>query len=168
MCEELKSPTATRAHTPESSRPSTPVASEAPPSIHKTQTDSILSKKKRHLPHFNLRSTIFHHPHSSENVVGVFESQRYLDLEARLTHPESEKLTQNALLLLLESCKPLAEACTDGLQFLSDWYASVNESRFSTLAGRKKRRKYEESVAASETAAKDLNVALQKFRTDER
>ena len=143
--------------------------SEQEPSLH--TADPILSsrEKKRHyhFPHFHFGSPTFPE-HGQENVVGVFESQKYLDLEARLMDPDAERLTTAALHLLVESCAPLANACTDGVQFLVGWYQSVNDSRFASIFSRKKRRTWEESVQESEGAAETLSQAIRAFRTNER
>jgi hypothetical protein len=61
-------------------------------------------------------------------MIGVVESRKHLDTEARLRHPEAEKLTEVALQLLTQSVTPLAEACADGLRFLVDWYTTVSEN----------------------------------------
>ena len=157
----------TRPHTPESIRPSTPVPGQQD-SLH--TTESIVSRKKKHHHHsrFHLSAFREHGQNLQENVVGVFESQKYLDLEAHLTHPDAERLTATALHLLVESCGPLANACADGVQFLVDWYTSVNDIRFASIFSHKKRRTWEEGVQASEGAVEALSQAIQAFREKER
>ncbi|EKM60249.1 uncharacterized protein PHACADRAFT_246113 [Phanerochaete carnosa HHB-10118-sp] len=67
-------------------------------------------------------------PPDAESVVGVFESQRYIALEAaRLSHPQSPKLTAEFTELLSEACDGLLGASKDGLAAAKEWVTGVRK-----------------------------------------
>ncbi|EDQ99398.1 uncharacterized protein LACBIDRAFT_316563 [Laccaria bicolor S238N-H82] len=105
-----------------------------------------------------------------EHAVGVFESHRYLDIEAtRLHDPNSEACTARTTELLSESCDNLLEVSGEGLKGLRDWFGGVRDGRFGFF-GKKKAGK--EEWQAKLEKLKELRervfVALQEFREERR
>ena len=142
-------PGSAAAGTPNESRPSSPTRIEesasAPPVVHHSTVASSHAEVEQHRgrqalrrhPHFDVDST----PHSArpylhrmvfrEHVVGVFESQKYLDLESHhFGHPLSVFYTERSNALLRQSCEPLLHACSNGLGELDAWLGTSRPSRF--------------------------------------
>ncbi|GBE78787.1 hypothetical protein SCP_0116800 [Sparassis crispa] len=70
---------------------------------------------------------------SLEASVGVFESQRYLTLEAtRLSHHDSPEATNQFMSLLGESCDDLLGACSDSLKGAQGWIREVRRGNFGS------------------------------------
>ena len=68
---------------------------------------------------------------SGETAVGVFESQRYMDLEAtHLSHPASTHYTARATELLSTSCQDLLTMCEEALVSSGAWMGKVCKYRF--------------------------------------
>lgn len=93
----------------------------------------------KHSPHHShhsiLHSRLLHISVSrnpkSESAVGVFESYRYLNLEAtRFAHPEAEKYIARSTELLSMSCHDLLIICEAVLCESCDWLSHVREHRF--------------------------------------
>ncbi|KAI6026427.1 hypothetical protein BKA83DRAFT_4243292 [Pisolithus microcarpus] len=93
----------------------------------------------KHSPHHShhsvLHSRLLHISVSrnprTESAVGVFESYRYLNLEAtRFTHPEAEKYIARSTELLSMSCNDLLIICEAVLCESGDWLSHVREHRF--------------------------------------
>ncbi|KAF9261178.1 hypothetical protein L218DRAFT_981064 [Marasmius fiardii PR-910] len=67
-----------------------------------------------------------------DHAVGVFESHRYLDLEA--THfydPRSEYYTERTKELLKESCDELLVSCRESLVWMREWLLNVRKGRWN-------------------------------------
>ncbi|KAH9924008.1 uncharacterized protein B0H18DRAFT_1120090 [Fomitopsis serialis] len=108
-------------------------------------------------------------PHASapvgETAVAVFESQRYLALEAtRLSHPDSPEATETFVYLLRESCDDLLGACADAVREARGWVGSVRNGWFE---GRKsaEQRRLDTKARMLEVRYK-VDSALNRFRKD--
>ncbi|KAG5638781.1 hypothetical protein H0H81_010202 [Sphagnurus paluster] len=98
----------------------------------------------RHI-HHNLLHHAFHYRGTtrSENVVGVFESQRYLNLEAT--------------------------RCKESLLTVQGWLGGLRRGRFAYLLKSKATQaKWAKQLAEHEKIRDELDVALRKFRQKER
>lgn len=98
---------------------------------------SVHTKRKRprqdhhsffHLPHHRLvkeplNQSQVHHP------VGVFESQRYMNIEKRLHHPNEAALEENCLRLLSESVHDLLVEAGTALDYVVEWLDRTNSER---------------------------------------
>ena len=115
-----------------------------------------------------------------ENPVGVFESQRYLNLETRFAHPDADAVLGRMMALLNESVRDLVEACASAMEdvglWLGEvekeggwkaWAASVMEAVRGGWTERRKER-WEETVKMAEEARERLDKALHEFRTKKR
>lgn len=125
------------------------------------------AKQDNHL-HFSL----LHLAHSLsvsslENAVGVFESQKYLALEAgRLGVKDSPEYTQEFTTLLTDSCDELLVACVDGLQGTREWVAGIRRYSF---AKREKVEKLRTERLEHLTPLRDrLQEVLERFRMERR
>ena len=103
----------------------------------------------------------------SETAVGVFESQRYIAIEAnRLSDPRGEDYTAEFVALLHESCDELLGCTQDVLKGVQGWFAEVRRASFA-------RRATVEAVRAERLAKlEDLGVnvkeTLRRFKQDKR
>ena len=169
LSSNLKTPLGSEPNTPDGTHPPTPSITE-PPEVIGSSSSSTHSRKARryhlHLPHLHLLSETPHYSH--ENLVGVFESQKYLDLEARMTHPNAEQLQEHALSLLAKSVGLLLVAAVEGLDYITGWLDQLNASRFGFIWDRKKRRSWQQNLDDSQQALSALGTALQNFREKER
>ncbi|KAI0271253.1 hypothetical protein BC834DRAFT_432593 [Gloeopeniophorella convolvens] len=111
-----------------------------------------------------------HHTHFHEHVVGVFESQRYLDLESQhFSHPMSAHYTERSTALLRESCEPLLRACSGGLGAFDDWLGSSRKKRWLFFRGGEARaRAQRDRLDALYKANDELTRALGLFRQSQR
>ncbi|EJD51076.1 hypothetical protein AURDEDRAFT_182332 [Auricularia subglabra TFB-10046 SS5] len=142
--------------------PDSPVASSAASSLHRRKGRGL----QAHLQHLRHLLDEFSHPH--EDPVGVFEAQKYMNLETHFNHPQSQFLLERALELLHESCAELLEATADGLHASIAWLENVNASRFRPvriLGGGVKR---EDASAEVRAAHEKLSAALNTFRCAKR
>jgi hypothetical protein len=74
--------------------------------------------------------------HETEKAVGIFESQRYLNLEATiLSDPNWGEWTRKSIGALGESCDAVLEACRDGLTGVHVWLGGVRHGRIRSLLG---------------------------------
>jgi hypothetical protein len=68
---------------------------------------------------------------SEETAVGVFESQKYLNLEAiHLSHPDSAFFTARATELLSDSCQDLLSVCEEVLVISGAWIGNIRKFSF--------------------------------------
>ncbi|CCM03488.1 uncharacterized protein FIBRA_05622 [Fibroporia radiculosa] len=107
------------------------------------------------------------HPHtaSPENAVGVFESQRYLALEAtRLTYPDSPENMEHFVALLGQSCDDLLGVCTDTLKGLKVWVGGIRRGSFAGRATTARIR--EERLAEMTEMKRKLSLAFEMFKKD--
>ncbi|KAF5391062.1 hypothetical protein D9757_003093 [Collybiopsis confluens] len=111
-------PATTRHASPVSTRPGTPIAKHAEP-LHHHHLSRLLHLQNWHL----------HHHRSTPAVpVGVFESLRYLDIEAHVFHDKSaEAHTVRMHALLQHSCTPLLEACQSATTCIHSWLSRASD-----------------------------------------
>ncbi|KAJ7272064.1 hypothetical protein B0H12DRAFT_1299013 [Mycena haematopus] len=175
--------------TPSPSRGGTPVGTPVisrPPSPSRTPTREQMGDQSMDAPPSPTRRS--HHHHSSrhtllynsllhlsmgskkhEQVVGVFESQRFLDLEAHLSHPGVEACTKETTKLLSQSCTPLLKSCQDSLIWIQDWLGFVRRGTLARVfGGVKQQRALELRMGELQAVRKDLMVVLDEFRKDKR
>lgn len=97
----------------------------------KTHLHGTLFRKHHRHSYISLLSGVHHHDHPHEHVVGVFESQRYLDLESHhFAHPLAAYHTERSTTLLRQSCGPLLRACMLGLGELDQWLGTSRHKRW--------------------------------------
>ncbi|KAG5644457.1 hypothetical protein DXG03_008356 [Asterophora parasitica] len=121
--------------------------------------------------HHKLRHYAFH-PRTPrfENAVGVFESQRYLNLEATRFHDANgEMYTAQTTEDLSLSCQDVLEGCRTGLVAIQGWLGGVRGGRLQyflqtkgTLA------RWEKEIAEHEKIRDKLAAVLEKFREVDR
>ncbi|KAF8067019.1 hypothetical protein FPV67DRAFT_1769133 [Lyophyllum atratum] len=124
----------------------------------------------RHL-HQNILRRAFHpRQQRTESAVGVFESQRYMDLEAeRFNDPYAEVYTEQTTQNLSASCHNLIDGCRGGLQTIRDWLGHVRDGRMRYLMNtRETIGKWEKQLAEHEKVREGLAAALERFRREER
>ena len=107
-----------------------------------------------------------HHDSLREHVVGVFESQKYLDLESHhFAHPLSVYYTERSTTLLRQSCEPLLYACSKGLEELDSWLGTSRlRRRMFWWGGEKCIRVQQERIEALSRACDELAGTLETFR----
>ncbi|KAH7888067.1 hypothetical protein F5I97DRAFT_1806524 [Phlebopus sp. FC_14] len=137
---------------------------------HKRQHSTTYKHSASHHSHHNLlHSSLLHLALSrtpkTEFAVGVFESQRYLNLEAtHLSHPESARYTQRATELLSTSCQDLLRCCELALQNSSDWLGCTRDHRFKIwVCSEEKQKRRKDNIKKFEDLHRDLSVALDEF-----
>ncbi|KAG6856698.1 hypothetical protein H0H87_001739 [Tephrocybe sp. NHM501043] len=175
--------------TPVPSMPTTPVLSRAPSfegleeltmkKTHISQSPSHPSSPNhsRQSSHVNLSKHVHHsllhfHPgrHRHENAVGVFESQRYMNLEAtRLNDPHSEMHTAQMIDGLSECCYNLLDCCRNGLSAVQEWLSTVRSGRIRFLFKTKEaKERWSTQLAEHQKFRDELFAVIERFRTDER
>lgn len=132
----------------------------------------------KHIPHHShhsiLHSRLLHISMSrnprTESAVGVFESYRYLNLEAtRFTHPESEKYIAKSTELLSKSCHDLLIICETVLRESCDWLAHVREHRFNFWVNtEEKNRTREDRIQKFQGLLRKLSQELDEFTVKKR
>lgn len=102
-----------------------------------------------------------------EHVVGVFESQRYLDLESQhFAHPLATYYTERSTALLRQSCEPLLQACNSCLDQLDMWLRTSRLNRWIFwLGGNKCSCVQQERLDELYRVCDELTRALKEFRT---
>ncbi|KAL0959307.1 hypothetical protein HGRIS_014571 [Hohenbuehelia grisea] len=123
-----------------------------------------------HILHTNLLHLSLTRSPKPEHAVGVFESQRYLNLEAtRLHDPDDAEHTKESMALLSASCDTLLEACTDGISAITSWLPGVRKGRWRFWVSRKERqREWQTRYDALKKARDALHQALQAFENEKR
>lgn len=116
-------------------RSSSPSGTSSPHRPHRLHHHKHSSQYVHHNHHNILHNSLLHVAHSrhhrKESAVGVFESHRFLDLEAtRLSHPYSERYTARATEFLSASCQDLLLVCETVLCESFDWLLHIREHRF--------------------------------------
>lgn len=103
----------------------------------------------------------------TESAVGVFESQRYVNLEmTRLSHGQSSELTAQFTELLGESCDDLLGAAHEGVLAVKMWVTGVRRADFGGKSKVEKMR--EERVQKLENVRDELHRTIEAFRNDKR
>lgn len=105
-------------------------------------------------------------PHA-ESAVGVFESQRYLSIEAnRLSDRNTEDYTAQFVALLHESCDGLLQSTQDVLRGVQEWLAGARRGSFGGRA--KVQRMRAERLEKLEELSAGVKEALRIFRKEKR
>ncbi|KAI6044608.1 hypothetical protein EDC04DRAFT_2561114 [Pisolithus marmoratus] len=106
----------------------------------------------------------------TEPVVGVFESYRYLNLEAtRFSHPDSEKYIARSTELLSTSCHGLLTTCEAVLRESCDWLAHVREHRFDFWVNAEEKNRIREArIRKFEGLLRELSQELDEFTIKKR
>jgi len=124
--------------------------------------------RRHHNRHSNISSLLgaHHHDNFGEHVVGVFESQRYLDLESsHFAHPLAAYYTERSTTLLRQSCEPLLQACGLGLGELDLWLRTSRHKRWTFWwSGNKCLRIQQERLHALYLARDELKKTVDAFR----
>lgn len=155
---------------PESSGYNTPISS--------SHSQHHLNRRGRsshpHSSHFShsLHRSLMHLSmpkiHRHEHTVGVFESQRYQDLEHTVfNEPESQMYTQRTIDLLAASCGELLEDCQDAVSYIqTTWLVNVRRGRWKFwISGKTRKKTWEDSHDALLARRNKLSDALQAFKT---
>lgn len=107
----------------------------------------------------------------AEQAVGVFESQRYLNLDAK-THtrdPNAAEYTSICTGLLSESCDELLGCCTNALKESQDWLGHLREGRWSFWKNHKERNeRWWKRQDGIQKARDELVRVLELFRHETR
>ncbi|KZV73701.1 hypothetical protein PENSPDRAFT_602548 [Peniophora sp. CONT] len=108
--------------------------------------------------------------HHREHVVGVFESQRYLDLEnTHWNHPFAARFTERATELLHESVRDVLENAGGGLKALDKWLETSRKHKYAFWRCRQDMKRIQAEREAGLRAAIDaLNASLDDFRKSRR
>ena len=108
-----------------------------------------------------------HHDILREHVVGVFESQRYLDLESQhFAHPMAAYYTERSTTLLRQSCEPLLRACSLSLGELDMWLRTSRHKRWMFWWGGKECvRMQQERFHRLHQVRDELSRTVEAFRT---
>ncbi|KAF8211930.1 hypothetical protein K438DRAFT_1805637 [Mycena galopus ATCC 62051] len=159
------------------SRPPSPPRTPAREQMEDPPTPTRRSAHPHHPHHHSQRHSLLFNSllHLSMNhkknepVVGVFESHRFLDLEAHLSHPEAETHTKETVKLLSQSCTPLLKRCEESVTWIQDWLGFVRRGRLSQLiSGAKHQRALEQRMGELQAVRTDLAAVLDEFRKEKR
>ena len=128
---------------------------------------TLLRRHHQRHSYVSLLSGVHNHDHLREHVVGVFESQRYLDLESQhFAHPLAAFYTERSTALLRRSCEPLLRACTSCLDQLDMWLRTSRHNRWIFwLGGSKCSRIQQERLDELYRVCDELTRTLKEFRT---
>ncbi|KAJ6597201.1 hypothetical protein DFH09DRAFT_113905 [Mycena vulgaris] len=158
------------------SRPPSPPRSPSRDNMDDFESNSVPPtpiRRSRHSHHHSLLHNSLLHLSSgrkkNEPAVGVFESHRYLDLEAHLSHPNTEAHTKETTMLLLQSCTPLLKSCQESLTWTQDWLGYVRQGSLAQwIGGAKQRRALEQRMGELGKVRENLIAVLDEFRKDKR
>ncbi|KAF7295393.1 hypothetical protein MIND_01078900 [Mycena indigotica] len=150
------------------SPPRTPTRETADlPHVDEEESPTTPTKRNRHSHHSHHSHHHHHHHHNllihslhlslgrkkAEHAVGVFESQRYLDLEANLVHPEVESHTKETT-ELLSKCY---------------WLRYVRQGTTGRwITGQKERDALKARIGELEAVRATLNSVREQFRNEAR
>ena len=132
------------------------------------------SHHANHSHHSVLHGSLLYLSHSQhqrkESAVGVFESHRYLDLEAtRFSHPDSERYAARATELLSASCQDLLLVCEIVLCESFDWLMHIREHRFKFWMNIKEQdRIREDRIHKYQALLRRLSREFDEFTTKKR
>ena len=165
--------------------PSTTIQASQPPTPALIQAmdlppPSPSSPKRRHRHHSRQPSEQpnNHHHHaffhdaleqSHERAIGVFESCRYMNLEASLlTHPRGGHYTEQALALLSESASEVLAISAEGMQYVGEWLEGMNTYRFERFLNKRPNLSWREKIKRNSEMIEKLENALGAFRKEKR
>ena len=103
----------------------------------------------------------------SENPVGIFESERYANIESHFSHPAAEEIFPLISAQLFSSSSDLIAACGDALDHVVDWLERTNQDRFWKLFGRSHKR-WQDAIRDDEQALANLQRTLNEFWNEKR
>ncbi|PBK88893.1 hypothetical protein ARMGADRAFT_996733 [Armillaria gallica] len=124
--------------------------------------------------HNLLRDSLLHlslpRVQKNEQAVGVFESHRYMDLEATFFHdPEVDAYTQRTTELLLQSADELLDGCRGAVTAVSDWLGTVRGGRLAFWVSKsEKKRKREGKLEEFQQLRESLSASLELYRSKKR
>lgn len=108
--------------------------------------------------------------HKPEQAVGLFESQRYMDIEATMFHDDhANSHTQQATRLLFSGCDGLLELNQHSIQEICDWLGTVRKGRFAFWRSAKQKKddwqaKYDKLKHLRDTLGEELAEFRQTSR----
>ena len=105
-------------------------------------------------------------PVTSETAVGVFESQRYVAIEATRYDRRMADYTEQFTALLHESCDEILCASQDVLKGIQGWFADTRSESFRGRATIERLRT--ERLAKLEALCKNVKEVSQRFRKEKR
>lgn len=145
--------------------------------LHRHKNHATSRHHDNHL-HFSLlqmaHSLSLGHGHSSlhlpsKSVVGVFESQRYVTLEAtRIGQGSSPDTTAMFVKLLAESCDDLLQQCQTSLSAVQEWMGNVRKGSFSFTRRTKIAQERKRRLENLEKVDALLKAAIDSFMADKR
>ncbi|KAF9028574.1 hypothetical protein BDZ89DRAFT_1066048 [Hymenopellis radicata] len=106
----------------------------------------------------------------NEQAVGVFESQRYMDIEATMFHdPDAIPHTQQAMNLLFHCCDPLLKANRSAVSAISDWLRDARRGRFAFWrSAKQKKTAWQTKFDTLKKTRDDLEALLKEFKSQNR
>lgn len=129
-------------------------------------------REHHHHHRSKLHSSLFHlslsmpriHKHGAwhEHAVGVFESQRYMDLENTLFKEGGGDPT-----VLSKCCDELLGECVDDLKWVQGWLTTVRRGRWRIwVSGRTRKRDWEMRIRDAEKRKERLEGVLNMFKSE--
>ncbi|EIW75984.1 hypothetical protein CONPUDRAFT_93215 [Coniophora puteana RWD-64-598 SS2] len=111
-------------------------------------------------------------PSKEEIAVGVFESNRYMNIEAEhMNHPNREEYSARTFALLRECCDDLLKGCEKALDETANWLEHVYDNRFKfwrrNMKGRREERR-RENVEKFEVMLQELARTIEEFKSSKR
>ncbi|KAG7440516.1 uncharacterized protein BT62DRAFT_910398 [Guyanagaster necrorhizus] len=157
--------------------PGTPTGSiftRRSPDPSRTHSRSRSHHHHHHGFHNLLRDSLLHltlpRVQKNEQAVGVFESHRYMDLEATLFHdPATDAYTQRTTELLLQSADELLDGCRGAVTAVSDWLGTVRRGRLAFWVGKsEKKRRKEVKLEELQQLRDSLGASLELYQSKKR
>ncbi|KAJ3536349.1 hypothetical protein NMY22_g6068 [Coprinellus aureogranulatus] len=154
--------------------------SQLPPMLKPTRTPSGQGSHHRrdhpqhHLFHLHLHNSLMnlslksHRHRRAEKVVGVFESQKYLNLEAKRTDPRDDEWIQTETELLGKGCVPLLEKCSEAFKTIDEWFAGVRRGKWSFFSRQKQAAERAKKVEKIKDMRSAVASALETFHQKDR
>lgn len=132
--------------------------------------DSHSHNSHHNLLHHSLLHLGISHHAKPEEAVGVFESNRYINLESmHMTGPDSVRLSAQTTKLLDESADELLGGCVDALKGVCEWMGQLRKGRWDIWVSREKRKKrVDDRIKKYEEMKKVLEDILDRFRNEKR
>jgi hypothetical protein len=136
----------------------------------KVHLHGTLFRRHHRQSHMSSLMDTHHHDNLREHVVGMFESQRYLDLESHhFAHPLAAYYTERSTTLLRQSCEPLLRACSLGLEQVDLWLRTSRQKRWMFWWGGKECFLIQqEHLDALHHVCDELTRTVEAFRTSHR
>ncbi|KIM88532.1 hypothetical protein PILCRDRAFT_62336 [Piloderma croceum F 1598] len=137
---------------------------------HSAPCSESRSQKHDNLLHNSLLHLAISRNPKPEHAVGVFESNRYLNLESmHLSHPDSVQTTARITKLLDESADELIGGCAEALKGVHTWMGQVREGRWDFWSSKmEKTRDLDTKIKKYEEMKNKLEDTLQRFRYEKR